>query len=163
MRIERINPYGHRLAGLSKKVKSELSEAEKSLPDERAMVKRIGEQEKLKKAIEQMKYEQQKMKQAGESMRAEQEEMKILLTCFEISRRIIGGDEVPPKDHKYLMEHNMELYTKSIMMRRHKDDPHEYDQLSEDEKTDKPQSVTDTETSSCSESFASGHELDVSV
>ena len=165
MRIERANPYSQRLTGRPKKAgaEPELSGAGKSLPDGKIMEKRISEQEKLKNAIEQMKYEQQKIKQAEESMRAAQEEAKVLTTCLEISRRIINGDKVPQKDHKYLMEHNMELYAKSIMMRRHKEDPREYDQLSEDEESNTPQSAMDAQISSGSESSAPVPKPDVSI
>ena len=165
MGIERVNPYNQGLIGLSKKVKAEpdLLETKKMPPDEKNMKKRIIEQEKLKKAAEQMKHERAKMKQAEASMKAEQEEMKILRTCMEISRRIISGDEVPQKDHKYLMKHNMELYARAIMLRKHKENPHKYDQLSEDEETNTPQNAMDIESSSLSENPAPVSKLDVSI
>lgn len=119
MRIESINPYNQKLIGLSKKAKaeSELLGVKKSPLNENA----------------------------GESMRSEQDAMKIRRTCLEISRRIISGDEVPQKDHKYLMKHDMELYARSISLRRHKEDPHKYKQLSEDEKPNTPQSAMNTQ------------------
>lgn len=165
MSIERVNPYSQRLIWLPKKAKAEpeFLEEKKSPPGKKAMEKRIIEQEKLKKLVEQLKYEQAKMKQAGENMKAEQEAMKILITCLEIARRIMSGDEVPHKDHKYLIEHDIGLYARAVSLRRHKEDPHKYDQLSEDEQSTPPQSAMDTETSSGSESSVPVPELDVSV
>lgn len=165
MGIERINHYSLRLIGLPKKVKAEPKplEAKKSPAAEKAMAERRNEQEKLRKAAEQIKYEQMKMKQTAEKQKAEQDAMKVLITCLEISRRIISGDKVPPKDHQYLMEHDMALYAKSIMMRIPKKDPHEYDQLSEDEESNSPQIVMDTGTMSGSESSDAAPRLDVSI
>ena len=66
-------------------------------------------------------------------MEEEKDQMKIMLICLEISRRIMAGDKVPLKDHKYLLKHDPGLYGKSISMRFPKSDPDEYKQLSEDE------------------------------
>ncbi|HML38588.1 MAG TPA: hypothetical protein PKA19_14405 [Bacillota bacterium] len=151
MGIARINPYSQRLIGLSKEAKPELLKAKNLPSDEKVMEKWKSEQEKLKKAAEQMKAMRAQMKQAEESAKAEQDELKALITCMEISRRIISGDKVPPKDHQYLMEHDMGLYARSIMLRRFKEDPYEYDQLSEDEKSKSPQSVAGGEISSGAE------------
>lgn len=57
----------------------------------------------------------------------------VFLKCLEISRRILAGDEVPPADHKYLMENNPELYLRSILMKKYQDCPRKYKQLTEDE------------------------------
>lgn len=76
----------------------------------------------------------QEMDISGKQMEAEREKLNVLLTCLEISRRIAGGDKVPPADHKYLMEHDSGLYFRSISMRFPKNNPNEYKQLSEDDK-----------------------------
>lgn len=66
----------------------------------------------------------------------EQNKIKILITCLKISRRIVSGDNVPYKDHEFLMDHDPALYFKSISMRIPKDNPYDYKRLSEDEKND---------------------------
>lgn len=64
----------------------------------------------------------------------ERNKLKILITCLEISRRIISGDNVPYKDHKFLMDHDPTLYFKSISMRIPKENPYDYKRLSKDDK-----------------------------
>ena len=73
---------------------------------------------------------------------------KELLVCLEIARRIMGGDKVPLGDHKFLMERNMEMYSRAIMLRRIKEDPEEYDRLSEDEEAEKPGDAPEADTGS---------------
>jgi hypothetical protein len=53
--------------------------------------------------------------------------------CRIIAMRIINGDIVPDADHRFLMENDPEMYKRAIMLRRHKQDPDEYDRLSDDE------------------------------
>lgn len=53
----------------------------------------------------------------------QKDSMKVFINCMKISRRIISGDIVPAKDHKFLKKHDPALYGKSIMMRIPKEDP----------------------------------------
>ncbi|HML38323.1 MAG TPA: hypothetical protein PKA19_13030 [Bacillota bacterium] len=69
----------------------------------------------------------------GQQMEEERGKLKQLMTCMEISRRIAGGDKVPPADHRYLREHDPALYFKSISMRFPKSNPYQYKQLSKDD------------------------------
>ncbi len=160
MRIERINLYSQKLIGLMKKTGQELLETRKSPPDAKNIDRWLGDQEKIKKTAAKMKGELASMKQAQERQKAEEEGLKVLMTCLEISRRIISGDRVPPKDHEYLMKHDMELYVRSITMRRYKEDPYEYKQLSEDEKSDPLQTAMDAMASSGSANSISVPKLD---
>ncbi len=130
---------------------------------ERGNSHRTSPQEKLHKAADQMKHEQARIKQAGENAKAQQDGAKILAICREIARRIVNGDQVPRKDHKYLMEHDMELYARSISLRRHKEKPRKYDQLSEDEKSPLSQSLPDAQNSAGSESPLLLAKLDDSI
>ena len=59
--------------------------------------------------------------------------LDTLRKCIVIAMRIIEGDKVPMEDHRFLMENEPEMYYKALMMRRIKEDPDEYDRISEDE------------------------------
>ena len=74
-------------------------------------------------------------REQGEAAAAAFEEKR---KCLLISMRIMNGDKVPPADHQYLAEKDPELYGKAILMRRIKEDPEEYDRLSEDEEEETP-------------------------
>ena len=69
----------------------------------------------------------------GERMKAEKGKLKNLLICLEISRRIAGGDKVPPADHRFLLKHDPALYARSIAMRFPKNNPYQYKRLSKDD------------------------------
>lgn len=56
-----------------------------------------------------------------------------LRKCIIIAMRIMNGDRVPFEDHRFLLENEPEMYYKALMMRRIKEDPEEYDRISEDE------------------------------
>ena len=58
---------------------------------------------------------------------------KERIKCLKIAMRIMSGDIVPEEDYRYLRERDMELYSRAIQMRIEKEDPKEYDRLSEDE------------------------------
>ena len=54
---------------------------------------------------------------------------------LKIAIRIMNGDDVPLRDHKFLAEHDIDLYKKAVSLRRVNDDPEEHDALSDGEKT----------------------------
>lgn len=88
----------------------------------------------LKAQIERQKINLLLKKQnASEEIDKSEEVQDVELKCLMISRRIIRGDLVPREDHNFLQEHNPELYTISILMRRNKDNPEEFDRISEDD------------------------------
>lgn len=58
--------------------------------------------------------------------------------CMTIAARIMNGDTVPQKDHKFLAEKYPELYEQAILMRRINHDPKRYKSLIEDEEEDNP-------------------------
>ena len=60
-------------------------------------------------------------------------EWKIKIQCLQIAMRIMRGDNVPIEDERFLADHDIELFTKAITLRVPKEDPEEYDRLSEDE------------------------------
>lgn len=53
--------------------------------------------------------------------------------CMTIAARIMNGDTVPQKDHKFLAEKYPELYEQAILMRRINHDPKKYKSLVEDD------------------------------
>ena len=101
-------------------------------------IKQQFDSEKIKELLKENQDELERIKKqfenSAEDTKSSQEAMKILITCLEISRRIIAGDIVPIKDHKFLREHDPALYAKSILMRIPKKKPYKYKQLSEDDK-----------------------------
>ncbi|MDE7233466.1 MAG: hypothetical protein K2N29_00205 [Ruminiclostridium sp.] len=62
--------------------------------------------------------------------------------CMTIAARIMNGDTVPQKDHKFLAEKYPELYEQAILMRRINHDPKKYKSLVEDEE-EETSTVTD--------------------
>lgn len=66
--------------------------------------------------------------------------MNQLMKCLKIASRITNGDIVPLKDESYLMEHQMDMYMRAIMLRRVKEDPEEHKSILDDE--DKEDSTT---------------------
>ena len=75
----------------------------------------------------------QRAREAGEGAAAMWKEK---IRCMQIAMRIMAGDIVPEEDHRYLREKDIELYSKAIQLRIEKEDPEEYDRLSEDEEED---------------------------
>lgn len=53
--------------------------------------------------------------------------------CMKIASRIAKGDIVPPKDLKYLAEHEPDLYKQAIIMRVPNDKPKKHKSIVEDE------------------------------
>ncbi len=79
---------------------------------------------------EQLRHE---MKQRSEAARQESEQKQLearrALLCFQIAMRIAAGDQVPPEDEKYLMDHDLKLYTLVMKTRIQKEDPEEHESL----------------------------------
>ena len=94
----------------------------------------------FQKALDEMRNEMRGLREglqraieAGEGAAAMWKEK---IKCMQIAMRIMAGDIVPEEDHRYLREKDMELYSKAIQLRIEKEDPEEYDRLSEDEEED---------------------------
>jgi len=76
------------------------------------------------------------LKQAREAGEGAASAWREKIKCLQIAMRIMSGDIVPEEDHRYLREKDVELYSKAIQLRIEKEDPKEYDRLSEDEEKD---------------------------
>lgn len=61
------------------------------------------------------------------------EKLKILNKCQKIAASIMKGDNVPPEDMVYLMEHDQEGFKMAIAMRRPKKDPEAVKSVLDDE------------------------------
>lgn len=68
---------------------------------------------------------ERQMQRSGSSdqLEALKEAMDILEACAKIAASIMKGDQVPPKDLQYLMEHDIKGYQLAMAMRRPKEDP----------------------------------------
>ena|GEM_PF-2498887 len=111
-------------------------------------------QDKLDEMRNRIKELMDGLQQAREASEGAAEMWKEKIRCLQIAMRIMAGDKVPEGDHRYLREKDAELYAKAITMRKEKDDPKEYDRLSEDEEesgegaeTDAPKPPTDSTSS----------------
>lgn len=78
---------------------------------------------------EMLKNSREQSKKSGESF-------SDLGKCMTIAARIMNGDTVPQKDHKFLAEKYPELYEQAILMRRINHDPKKYKSLIEDEENE---------------------------
>jgi len=103
----------------------------------------------FQKMLEDMRSEmralREELKRAGEAGEGAAEAWKEKIRCLIIAMRIMSGDIVPEQDHRYLREKDMDLYCRAIMMRVEKEDPDEYDRLSEDEKRRRDDGMDGTE------------------
>lgn len=57
------------------------------------------------------------LKSAEAQAAEEKESAEVRRKCLIIAGRIIAGDEVPRKDHRYLAKHDLGLYCRAICMR----------------------------------------------
>ena len=100
-------------------------------------LKQQSNSEKMKELLKENQDELERVKKqfenSAEDTKSSREAMKILITCLEISRRIITGNIVPIKDHEFLRKHDPALYAKSILMRIPKKKPYKHKQLSQDD------------------------------
>ena len=75
----------------------------------------------------------QQAEAAAEEADAAAEAYGDLGKCILIASRIMAGDKVPPEDHKFLREHDPEMYEQAITLRQEKERPEKHRRLSEDE------------------------------
>lgn len=60
-------------------------------------------------------------------------EMDIMRKCQKIAASIMKGDNVPPEDLIYLMEHDKEGYKMALALRKPKEDPEDCESVLDDE------------------------------
>ncbi len=58
---------------------------------------------------------------------------RIMSKCMLIASRLTSGDKVPLKDERFLQKHNMKLYLQAMKMRIPKQEPKEWDSITDDE------------------------------
>ena len=97
---------------------------------EEKKTKALEKLEEMQNAYETLSREMERIREQGEAMA---EETKKRTKCMIIAMRIIAGDEVPVKDHRYLAENDPALYGRALMMRMQRPDPIKHKQISEDE------------------------------
>jgi len=74
----------------------------------------------------------------GQSIAADDHSDKMRI-AMKIARRIMNGDNVPPCDEEFLLEHSPGLFKLAISLRRHdNDDPEDYDSASRDNNRRRP-------------------------
>jgi len=100
---------------------------------EEARTKADDFQSKLDAMRDEMRALREDLKRAQEAGEGAAEAWKEKIRCLQIAMRIMSGNKVPIEDHRYLAEKDAELYNRAIQLRVEKEDPKEYDRLSEDE------------------------------
>jgi hypothetical protein len=79
---------------------------------------------------------QQEIERIREANKANGKNANILAKCMRIAMRIVQGDNVPPRDDKFLAEHNPELHMRAWMLRVIKADPEDHESELDDEDID---------------------------
>ena len=103
------------------------------------------EAEQMQAQIEAFREQFQAAVEAGE---AKAEAMRMMAKALEIARRIMMGDDVPAKDHRFLAEYDAALYGKALTMRINRADPIQHESLVEDEEENGATEGTSTADSS---------------
>ena len=75
------------------------------------------------------------LKNAKAQVAAEKESAEVRRKCLIIAGRIIAGDDVPRKDHRYLAKHDLGLYCRAICMRIVREKARRRRAISDDEGT----------------------------
>ncbi|MCL2853524.1 MAG: hypothetical protein FWE20_10945 [Defluviitaleaceae bacterium] len=92
---------------------------------------------KFQEALEQMRQRMEEffslMRETREQADAGADSWNKKITLLKIAMRIMNGDDVPLRDHKYLARHDIDLYMKAVSLRRVNNDPEEHDAISPDE------------------------------
>lgn len=121
---------------------------EKEYPEAEANSRKLTEEQKkaagdfLKKqqaVREKREREQEKsmlekeLENSDKEAEAVGDSIETFTKCMKIAARIAKGDIVPPKDIKYLADHEPDLYKQAIIMRVPNDKPKKHKSLVEDE------------------------------
>ena len=73
---------------------------------------------------------------ADENAKSSSKSISAISTCMRIARRIMNGDKVPIKDHRFLQENCPDMYRQALLFRKVNPKPKEYKSLVEDEEED---------------------------
>lgn len=75
----------------------------------------------------------QQLEDADNTADAQGESLRVMNRCMKIAANIMSGKRVPPKDLKYLMEHDSKMYQMAMAMRRPSKDDEKCDPVIRDE------------------------------
>lgn len=75
----------------------------------------------------------QQLEDADDAADAEGESLRVMNRCMKIASNIMSGKRVPPRDLKYLMEHDSKMYQMAMAMRRPNKDDEKCDPVVKDE------------------------------
>ncbi len=87
----------------------------------------------LRNAEEELSMLEQMLGSSKEQSEASAESFDDFAKCMKIAARIMNGDFVPVKDHKFLSEKYPEIYEQAILMRRVNPEPKKYKSLVDDD------------------------------
>ena len=115
-----------------------LKEQQKAAED---LKKKQEQQQQAKEREQELDMLQKQLEASKKESEAMEDEFEAFSKCLKIASRISRGDIVPPKDMKYLAEHEPDLYKQAILLRMPNAKPKKHKSLidDEDEKTDEAQ------------------------
>jgi len=119
------------IVSFSEEAKANTKEAKKTVAQE------LQEMQAQREAL------QRQVKNAQKQAEGMAEMFEVKRKCLLIAMRIMKGDKVPDKDHRYLAKNEPELYARAIMMKRYKEKPVKHKRVSEDEKESEDTSDVD--------------------
>lgn len=82
--------------------------------------------EDFEKKLKEIKAIERQLEECSKKSQQEKDAMEIHIKCLKIALRIMTGNIVPLKDHKFLAKNDPVLYGKSILMRIPKEKPIKY-------------------------------------
>ena len=125
-----------------------LEEQKKAAED----LKRRQEQKQKEKEQEQeLDMLQKQLEASKKESEAMEDQFEAFAKCLKIASRVSRGDIVPPKDLKYLAEHEPDLYKQAILMRMPNPKPKKHKSVVGDEE-EESQETQSSESASGSES-----------
>lgn len=75
----------------------------------------------------------QQLEDADDTADAQGESLRVMNRCMKIASNIMSGKRVPPKDLKYLIDHDSKMYQMAMAMRRPNKDDKKCDPVIKDE------------------------------
>lgn len=125
-----------------------------------ALSDRKYQEQEQKAALQQQKMADyadlsQQLEDADDTADAQSESLRVMNRCMKIASNIMSGKRVPPKDLKYLMEHDSKMYQMAMAMRRPSKDDEKCDPVIKD---DEEESSSDETTAAESDGTVSAPE-----
>ncbi len=110
-------------------LQKEISPVSQNIPVDNVFFETTTADEKredFNKILEELKMVEKELKESQEKNQQEKDALETHMKCLKIALRIMTGNKVPLKDHRFLSKNDPALYGKSILMRIPKEKPIKY-------------------------------------